>query len=165
MVVRRFAFKGKPVFLDELFNVSADKEQSKHLGVLQVRSSGGKEEFYLAPKARRRDGKDPFDRELLNEAKALFSKLATQAAAKKAALSTFASAPTPVVAAVNPVVVQRAVVATEGGAVTVKKVPGLRKLQTATQQEEAEERQRLADFARYDAEERAEEQAFYRAEE
>jgi hypothetical protein len=162
MGVRRFAFKGKPVFLDELFNVSADKEQAKHLGVLQVNAGG---EFYIAPKPRRRDGKDPYDRDNLDEAKALFSKLATQAAAKKAALSTFASAPTPVVAAVNPVVVQREVVATEGGAVTVKKVPGLRKLQTATQQEEAKERQRLADFARYDAEERAEEQAFYMAEE
>ena len=161
MVVRRFNFKGKPVYLDELFNISADKEQDKHLGVLQVKADGS--EFYIAPKVRRTKEalKDSVERENFQEAKALFVKMVQQAAAKKIDAALTAPARAPVAPVAAPVVVPRPVVMSERGGVTVKKQVG--RLLTASQQEELEERREAAARLRYEKEEREAEQAYYMA--
>ena len=162
MVVRRFNFKGKPVYLDELFNISADKEQDKHLGVLQVKADGS--EFYIAPKVRRTKEalKDDVERENFQEAKALFNTLVKAAMAKKSPAPAV-RAPAPVAPVAAPVVVPRPVVMSERGGVTVKKQVG--RLLTASQQEELEERREAAARLRYEKEEREAEQAYYMAEE
>jgi hypothetical protein len=166
MGVRKFGFKGKTVYMDELFNISEDKEQDDHLGVLQVNAGG---EFYIAPKPRRRDLKQPFEKDLFDQAKALFVRMAKRAEEKKLSAPVGAgksavSLPTPVVAATVPAVVQRTVASSEGGAVTVKRGVGKGLKNAQDEQDDLEEELRRG-LSAAEKKAREEEQAYYMAEE
>ena len=172
MVVRRFNFKGKPVYLDELFNVSADKEQDEHLGVLQTKVDGN--EFYISGGKRMTKAKltDPVEKAIFVRSRRLFNILAERAAKKKeekmfapyVAVGAGAGAPTPVAPVAAPVIDPRRVVMTERGGVMVKLVRG-GKLLSASEEEELEERREAARRVQYEKEEREAEQAYYMAEE
>lgn len=137
-------FQGKKYFMDELFNASATRAMTKHLGVFQVNDKGTA--FYLSPRAKRKkeDLKNRFERDLYDEALNLKLRREDAIDVRKAAKKAAAL---------------QARVATEGGAVQVIARPLGSSLLRVSEESEFERDQR--EFREAEEEARAEEQAFF----